>query len=65
MQGFGCPRSTFSPAHARERERKLHVGEDGLVGNQVITLENKPDAVIAVGVPVTVGVVRSVDAIND
>ena len=39
---------------ARERERQLYVGKDGLVRDEVVALEHEANAIVAVGVPVTV-----------
>ena len=41
-------------SHARERERQLHVFQNGLMRNEVIALEHKADAVVAVGIPIAV-----------
>ena len=40
--------------HARERKRQLHVFQNGLMRNEVIALENKADAVVAVGIPIAI-----------
>ena len=40
--------------HARERERQLHVFQNGLMRNEVIALEHKADAVIAVSIPIAI-----------
>ena len=40
--------------HARERERQLHVFQNGLMRNEVIALEHKADAVVAVGIPIAI-----------
>ena len=50
--------------HARERERQLHVFQNGLMRNEVIALEHKADAVVAVGIPITVAEVLGRDAVN-
>ena len=52
-------------AHAGERERKLDVLQDRLVGNEVVALEHEADAVIAIRVPVRVRVVLGGDAVHD
>ena len=41
---------------ARQRERKLHVGEDRLVRDEVVALEHETDAVVAVGIPIAIDV---------
>ena len=40
--------------HARERERQLHVFQNGLMRNEVIALEHKADAVVTIGVPIAI-----------
>ena len=40
--------------HARERERQLHVFQNGLMRNEVIALEHKADAVVAIGIPIAI-----------
>ena len=40
--------------HARERKRQLHVFQNGLMRNEVIALEHKADAVVAVGIPIAI-----------
>ena len=35
-----------------ERQRQLDVGKSGVVGDEIITLEDKSDAVVTVGIPV-------------
>ena len=51
-------------SHARERERQLHVFQNGLMRNEVIALEHKADAVVAVGIPIAVAEVLGRDAVN-
>ena len=50
--------------HARERERQLHVFQNGLMRNEVIALEHKADAVVTIGVPIAVTEVLGRDAVN-
>ena len=44
----------FLPFHAGECHGKLYVRQNRLMRNQIITLKNKPDGVVAIGIPVTV-----------
>ena len=44
-------------ANARNRQGKLDVAKHRLVGNQVVALKNKADAVVAVDVPVPILVI--------
>ena len=50
--------------HARERERQLHVFQNGLMRNEVIALENKADAVVAIGIPIAIAKVLGRDAVD-
>ena len=52
-------------AHARERERQLHVAQYRLVRNEVIALEDEADGVVAVTVPVGIGKVLRRLAVDD
>ena len=51
--------------HACERERQLHVFQDGLVRNEVIALEHKADAVVAIGIPIAIVKVLGRDAVDE
>ena len=50
---------------ARQGERQLHVRQDGLVGDEIVGLEDEPDAVVAECVPVAVLVFLGRDAVDD
>ena len=54
FQGFLCSASALRLGHARNSQRKLHVGEHTLVRNEVIALENKADRVVSVGIPIAI-----------
>ena len=51
--------------HARERERQLHVFQNGLMRNEVIALEHKADAVVTVGIPIAIVKVLGRDAVDE
>ena len=51
--------------HARERQRQLHVLQDGLVRDEVVALEHEPDAVVAESVPIAVLVAVGGNAVDD
>ena len=51
---LGGAAAALFPSHARDGERKLHVPEHRLVRDEVIRLEDEPDPVIAVDVPIPV-----------
>ena len=52
-------------ADAADGEGKLDVPEDRLVRDEVIRLENKPDLMIAVDVPIAVGIRLGGFSLND
>ena len=64
-EGFQGPFAALGARHARQRERQLHVGEHGLVRDEVVALEHEADAVVAVGVPVAVLVLLGGNAVDD
>ena len=51
--------------HAGDGQRQFHIGQDGLVGDQVVALEDEAHRVVAVGVPVAVVVLFGRDAVDD
>ena len=50
--------------HARQRERELHVGQDRLVRDEVVALEDEAHAVIAVRVPLRIRIVAGRGSIH-
>ncbi len=56
LQGFFCPGPAFLGGYAGNRKREFDVGEDGLMGYQMVTLKNETDCMIPVGIPVAVAV---------
>ncbi len=50
---------------ARERKRQLHVFQNGLMRDEVIALEHKADAVVAVGIPVAIVKVLRRNAVDE
>ena len=61
---LGAARALGLP-HAGQRQRQLHVLQDGLVRNEVVALEHESDAVVAEGVPVAILVAMGGDAVDD
>ena len=57
--------AALGPGNAGDGKGQLHVGQHGLVGDKVVALEHKADGVVAVGVPVAVGVLFGGDAVDD
>ena len=64
-QRLGGTAAALSARHARDGQGQFDVGEDGLVGDEVIALEHEADGMVAVGVPVPVGVAAGGDAVDD
>ena len=52
FQGLQRALAAFASGDTREGQRQLNVGQDGLVRDQVVGLENEANAVVAVGVPI-------------
>ena len=50
---------------ARQGERQFHVRQDGLVGDEIVGLEDEPDAVVTECVPVAILVFLGRDAVDD
>ena len=64
-QGFLGAAGALGLPHARERQRQLHVLQDGLVRDEVVALEHEPDAVVAESVPIAVLVAVGGNAVDD
>ena len=62
FQCLGGPAAALRTRNAGNGQCQLHVGEHRLVGDQVIALEHETNGVVAVGVPVAVGVFFGGDA---
>ena len=59
------PAAALRLGHAGDGERQLHIGQHRLMRDQVIALEHKADGVVAVGIPVPVGVLPGGDTVDD
>ena len=64
LQSLCRPPPSLLLRNAGDGQRQLHVGQDRLVGNQVIALEDETDGVVPVGVPVPVPVFPGGDAVD-
>lgn len=64
LQRLARTLATLGMPHARERERQLHVFQNGLMRNEVIALEHKADAVVAIGIPIAIVKVLGRDAVD-
>ena len=66
--GFQCSlgsAAAFGPADAGDGQSQLDIGQHRLVGDQVVALEDEADGVVAVGIPVPVGIVLGRNAVDD
>ena len=62
---FCCPLPAFTAGDAADGQRQFDIGQDRLMGNQIVTLEDKADRVVAVAVPVAVLVAFRGDPVDD
>ena len=65
LQGLFRPSAALGLADAGKGQGQLHVAQHALVGDQVIALEHKADGVVAVGVPIPVGILLGGAAVDD
>ena len=65
FQGLLGPTLALAGGDAGDGQGQLHVGKNGLVGDQVVALEHKADGVVSVGIPVPVGVLLGGNAVDD
>ena len=65
FQCLGGPAAALRTRNAGNGQCQLHVGEHRLVGNQIVALEHKTNGVVAVGVPVAVGVFFGGNTVDD
>ena len=63
-QCFGGAAAALGLGDAGNGQRQLYVGKHRLVRDQVITLEHEADGVVAVGVPVAIGVLVGGNAVD-
>ena len=54
FQRILCAGPTFRRADTGESQGKLHIGQNGLVRDQVIGLKNKAHRMISIGIPIAV-----------
>ena len=64
LQRLARTLATLGMPHARERKRQLHVFQNGLMRNEVIALEHKADAIVAVGIPIAIVKVLGRNAVD-
>ena len=65
LERRACSLTSLRTRHARKREGQFHVFQNGLMGNEVVCLEDEADAIISVGVPVPIAVLFGGDAIDE
>ena len=63
-QGTAGTLTALGPRNARDGQRQFHVGQDALVRDEVVALEDEADGVVAVGVPVAVAVLFGGGAVD-
>ncbi len=64
-QGCGSPSTALRAGDTCQSQSELDVGEDGLMRDEVVALEDEPHAVVAVGVPITIAVALGRDPVDD
>lgn len=64
-QGLRCFLSPFFLPDSGNGQCQFHVGQDGLMGNQIVTLEHEPDGVVPVGIPIPVRVLLGGCPVDD
>ena len=62
---FFCAFSALCPGNAGNRQRKLHVCQNGLMWNQIVALKNESDGVIAVGIPIPILILFCGNAVDN
>ena len=65
LQSFFCSAGALCLADTGDSQRQFHVGQDSLMGNQVIALKHETDGVVAVRVPVPVLILSGGYAVDD
>ena len=65
LQRLGGPAAALGTGNAGDGQRQLHIGKHCLVRDEVIALEHKANGVVAVRVPVAVGIFFGGDAVDD
>ena len=65
LQGFLGALTALTLGNAGQSQGQFHVGQHGLVGDQVVALEHKANRVVAVSIPIPVLVVLGGAAVDD
>ena len=65
LQSGLCPLLPLGAGDAGNGQGQLHIGQDALMGDQVVALENEADGMVPVGIPVPVVVFFGGDAVDD
>ena len=65
LQRLGGPVAALGTGNAGDGQRQLHIGKHCLVRDEVIALEHKANGVVAIRVPVAVGIFLGGDAVDD
>ncbi len=65
LERRACSLVSLRARHARKCEGQFHVFQNGLMGNEVVCLEDEADAIVSVSVPVSIAVLFGGDAIDE
>ena len=65
FQRFGGAAFALGTGDAGDGQSQLHVGQHGLVRDQIVALEHKADGVVAVGIPIAIGVFPRGNTVDD
>ena len=65
LERFGRAAGTLISADTTDGQRELDIFENRLVGDEVVALKDESDGMVAVGVPVAVGIALCAHAVDD
>ena len=65
LQGSLCPLAPLCPGDAGNGQGQLHIGQDGLVGNQIVALEYEADGMVSVGIPIPILIFPGGNPVDD
>ena len=65
LERFGRAAGTLIGADTTDGQRELDIFENRLVGDEVVALKDESDGMVAVGVPVAVGIALCAHAVDD
>ena len=65
LQSLGCSSAAFRTGNTGNSQRQFHVSQNRLVGNQIVTLENETDGMVAVRIPVPICIFLGRNTVDD